>query len=403
MKKILIGGVPFGCDNVGDEAILESALAILRDACPGASFTVSTRDEEGTARAFGVATCRLLGFFNEVSPEQTRAIIAAHDAFVWCGATGLSDYPECTLEIMRIAHEAGKKTVLWGVGMNSELNPNLYRVLPGRRRRLLSSFTKAAAGLVDFVKVQEAYWDRRARRAIARELNAAGLVVVRDPESRDELLRCGVTRAIVVGADSALTLKSAALDSVSLSAESRAILASGNPKVGLCISAQREIKQRGELLGYLNRLLAETDASIVCIPMNPLTDAALMTQLAAETSAPGRVTVIAGRHDPGAILAVASRMDVVVSSRLHLLILASIAHVPIIGIARGSKVDNFLKPFGLKSVGDVDDCNFDLLWSETMRLLEHRGAFEEKSIAVRAEFLSRLDRATALLKAALAD
>lgn len=402
MTRILIGGVPFGCDNVGDEAILESALSIVREVCPDASLTVSTRDEAGTARAFGVATCGLLGFFGDVSPERTRAIIAAHDVFLWCGATGLSDYPECTLEIMRMAREAGKRTVLWGVGMNSELNPNLYRVLPGRRRRLLSLLTRATGGAVDFVKMQEAHWDRRARRAIVRELNPAGLVVVRDPESRDELVQCGVTREIVVGADSALVLKAARLDEMSLTGETRAILESNRPKIGLCVSAQREIQQRGELVRYLNRVLAETDANIVCIPMNPLTDAALMTQMASETAEPSRVAVVTGRHEPGAIVAVASKMDVVISSRLHLLILASIAHVPLIGIARGSKVDNFLSPFGLKSVGDVEDCDFGLLWSESLRLLQQRDDFERKSIAVRAELLSRLEYAKDCLRSALA-
>ena len=102
LMRILLAGVPFGCENVGDEAILECAVEIFREVCPDATLTASTNDPERTAARLGIETCRLLGFFNDVSPEETRAIIGTHDCFVWCGATGLSDYPHVTPALMRV-------------------------------------------------------------------------------------------------------------------------------------------------------------------------------------------------------------------------------------------------------------------------------------------------------------
>ena len=113
--RILIGGVPFGCDNVGDEAILECIVGILRHDCPGARLTVSTNDGPATARKLGVETLELFGFSPPYSRTRMAEALRSHDAFVWGGATGLSDYPEIPLGMLRLAREAGRTTVLWGV------------------------------------------------------------------------------------------------------------------------------------------------------------------------------------------------------------------------------------------------------------------------------------------------
>ena len=56
--KILLGGVPFGCDNIGDEAILASVIGVFRRICPPAELVVCTGDREGTERTFGLKTAR---------------------------------------------------------------------------------------------------------------------------------------------------------------------------------------------------------------------------------------------------------------------------------------------------------------------------------------------------------
>ena len=121
--RILVGGVPFGRNNVGDEAILECVIQILRETCPSATLTVSTDDGPATARKFNVQTTELFGFEPPYSRERMIQMLGDHDAFVWAGATGLSDYPEIPVEMLRIAQKAGRKTVVWNVGMNDELNP----------------------------------------------------------------------------------------------------------------------------------------------------------------------------------------------------------------------------------------------------------------------------------------
>ncbi|MBT8042552.1 MAG: polysaccharide pyruvyl transferase family protein, partial [Pontiella sp.] len=143
--------------------------------------------------------------------------------------------------------------------------------------------------------------------------------------------------------------------------------------------------------------LAEQDYRIVFLPMNHATDALLMEGLRQRMRNQERSVVIGGHRTPREILAIAGRLDLVISSRLHLLILASVSHVPIIGISRGSKVENFLAPFGHISAGSVDQCDFDHMQSELDRLIESRAEFEEVSNAVHEMLLQRLEEAKAKL------
>ncbi len=399
--RILIGGVPFGRNNVGDEAILECVVRIVREACPGVELTVSTDDGPATATRLGVKTVELFGFEPPYRRCRMEQEIAAHEVFVWGGATGLSDYPEIPTEMLRIAQRAGRRTVMWAVGMNDVLNPAKYR-LGGRRRSLLAFAGRLTGGMWDAVAWREQAMERRARARIAGALKACDLVVVRDPASAEELRRCGVQREVIVGSDSALELNPVPWESVRLTPEARRFLDQPGPKVGVCISAQRKIANLGEVAGLLDSVVEREGASVVFIPMNPLTDAKLMAGLRDAMKRTERACVMEGRFDPREILAVASRMDVIASSRLHLLIFASIVHVPIVGISRGSKVDAFLDPFGRRSVGSTENCDFGRLRSEISQLLRERPAYEVTSRKVRAELLGRLDVAKRRLAETLA-
>ena len=167
------------------------------------------------------------------------------------------------------------------------------------------------------------------------------------------------------------------------------ILDSRHRKIGLCISAQRQLVHEQELIHFLDRL-ADQDYRIVFLPMNHVTDAPLMDSMRKRMRNRVRSVVIHGKRTPRDILAIAGRLDLVVSSRLHLLILASVLHVPIIGISRGSKVDNFLAPFGHISAGSVDECDFEHIQNEIDRLIDSRDEFKEVSSAVHELLLFRL-------------
>ncbi|MDF7799951.1 polysaccharide pyruvyl transferase family protein [Pontiellaceae bacterium B1224] len=390
--RILLGGVPFGRNNVGDEAILECVVGILRAVSPGCEITVSTDDQSATEARLQVQTVPLFGFDPPFSRKQMEECIARADVFIWAGATGLSDYPEIPLSMLEAAHRTGTKTVVWGVGMNDTFNPYIYSILPGKRRTLLNLLSLLTFNKIHFAQRLEKQAEDRARDKIAKELNQCDLVVLRDPETLTAVHRCGDVPRAVVGADSAEMLEPADWEEITLTREARQILDSKARKIGLCISAQRKLVHEKELIDFLDRL-ADKNYRIVFLPMNHSTDAPLMEKLRDRMQNKSHSTIIGGRRSPREILAIAGRLDLVISSRLHLLILASVLHVPIIGISRGSKVDNFLTAFGHTSAGSVDECDFDHMQNELDRLIDSRDEFKEVSTAVHEMLLQRLEEA----------
>jgi hypothetical protein len=68
-----------------------------------------------------------------------------------------------------------------------------------------------------------------------------------------------------------------------------------------------------------------------------------------------------------------------------------------VGISRGSKIDNFLSQFELKSTGSVYDCDFDLLIQQTESLISNPLPFKQKRDLVYKSLYERLSKAEVLL------
>ena len=371
--RILLGGVPFGCDNIGDEAIIAGVVKMLKESIPGVELTVAT-DDPATAANLGVNVVPVFGFL-DVGFAGFAAEAKRHDAYIWCGATGLSDYPHVALELLEIAQEEGVPTFVWGVGMDDELNPVFFKVA-GKRRFLLSLF-----GLVGWY---ERHLRSRLAQRIARVLPRCKGVWLRDPQSAEMLAATGFPGARVA-ADTAILL----------TGKSGISGKSGNsgvpPTLGLCISTQRQV---ADLDGLCRMIAAVRDsgAHIIGIPMNPKTDRALLESLGVEC--------IAGTT-PEAVMSAAAECSVVLSSRLHLLILAANVGTPGLGIARGSKLANWLSNFGENVVGSVYDCDWGKVTDLVLAAFKSRGDWDavradayvrlnERLARARAEFIARL-------------
>ena len=362
--KVLLGGIPLGCDNIGDEAIIACVVKMLKASLPDVELTVATADPATAARLgvavvppYGFAGCGLEGFAETVRRQ---------DAYIWCGATGLSDYPSVALDLLKIAQDAGVPTFVWGVGMDDELNPVFFKV-SGKKRLLLSLF-----GLVG-------WYERRLRAKLARRistiLSRCRGVWLRDPQSAEMLAKTGFPSA-KVAADTAILME--ARDSrLAREASPSSKSSPSSAALGLCISTQRPVSD----LEGLKRMIAAVRAAgvqVLGIPMNPKTDRALLERLG--------VACIAG-DTPEAVLEAAAGCSVVLSSRLHLLILAANVGTPILGIARGSKLANWLANFGRTVEGSVSDCDWEKVTEHVLDALKDRGDWD----AVRAAAYERLN------------
>ena len=339
--RVLLGGIPLGCDNIGDEAIIAGVVKMLKESVPGVELTVATNDP-ATAQLLGVDVVPPFGFL-DVGFEGFAAVARRHDAYIWCGATGLSDYPDAALTLLELAQKEGVATFVWGVGMDDELNPVFFKV-HGKRRLLL--------GCLGLVGWYERRLRGKLRRRIAAILPRCRGVWLRDPE--DE----------------------------STNHEPRAT--SHEPRtLGLCISTQRQVADLAGLKGLLSDVRS-AGWKIVGIPMNPKTDRALLGKLGVECI-PGST--------PEAVMAAAAECDVVLTSRLHLLILAANAGTPGLGIARGSKLANWLANFGRSVEGSVYDCKWDKVAEHVFAAPNDRGGWEAVRAKAYAALHGRLEAA----------
>lgn len=356
--KILLGGVPLGCNNIGDEAIIACVVRLLREMLPDAELTVCTRDRSGTAARLQVDTVPLYGFGAAPDWNGFAAEVSRYDVYMWFGATGLSDYPETAVRLLRLAQRAGVRTVVWGVGMNSVLNPAFFRA-GGRRLKLLELLSYCTFGAADLVGKYENMLRRRTEKHIRRALSACELVVLRDAPSVEEVKKCGFTRA-KEGADTAIMLASSPILPLPE--------ISGAVRIGFCISEQSVVSDLEGMLDLWNRLLERPEVCLTLIPMNPVTDKKLMLSLADRASARDRIECL-DSADPATVQACAGQCRVLVSSRLHLLILGANAGTPGIGIERGSKITNWLANFGETPCGTVENCDYDGILRRIDRIL----------------------------------
>ena len=153
--------------------------------------------------------------------------------------------------------------------------------------------------------------------------------------------------------------------------------------MGLCISTQRQVV---DLEGVRRMISAVRDsgARVIGIPMNPKTDRALLESLGVEC--------ISGTT-PEAVMSAAAECSVVLSSRLHLLILAANVGTPGLGIARGSKLANWLSNFNRMVEGSVFECDWAKLTSHVLSALKDRGDWDNVRDAAYAALFARLEQA----------
>ena len=397
--KILLGGVPFGCDNIGDEAILASVIGLVRSIRPDAEILVSTGDRAGTERKFGLKTVPLYGFDPAVPAERLGESLDGVDFFIWAGATGLSDYPEMACTLLETAQAHGVRTVVWNVGMNDTFNP-IFFTLRGKKKKIADILKKCCG--FDLEKRWTERRVRAVRQRLATTLGRCELVVLRDAKSLEMLRLCAPFPDAVAGADTAILQKQCPPEDLPWKDSERDLFLSASGRMAVCVSEQNRIREMDRFISWLDDMLEKHPGLlIVTIPMNPKKDFRIMEEMKRASKHPDRILSLRFL-EPEEVQAVAAECSVIVSSRLHLLILGLNNLVPGVGIARGSKIKFFLSRFGLTTAGTTNALDLPRLTEAVEQAMAHQDEFKRNAASVRAELLADLDRAKSFLQQTLA-
>ena len=341
----------YGAGNAGDEAILSAMLSALRAEIPGARIVVLSRDPPRTAAEHGMEAAPR-GLLRHL-PAQVRLLRRAD--LLLCGGGGLLQdaYPArflpasvlYYLAVCLLAGLCGCRVMFYGQGIGP---------LRGRLARFL---VRLAAGRVD-------------------------LVAVRDPGSRDLLRSLGVRRPVHVTADPVLAWRP----------EGR-----GAPPPGLPLDRPFlavSLRPWPEEERWLPAVARAADRAArlwgmvpVFLPFARGADVPVCER-ARRLMAEGSRAVLLPELGPEGLYEVVAKAGLVLGMRLHSLIFAALARVPMVGLAYDPKVAGFMELLGIPEGAKPLGASGEELWSALVAARaerEERAARMESSLKVLAD------------------
>ena len=329
----------YGGLNVGDEAILTCIVNELGRSVPDGEVVVFSRDAEHTEAHHdiekGIAVREATR--EEIVPEVERL-----DLLLLGGGGILYDEEVHNyLREVRLAQERGIPTMAYAIGAGP---------LRGREERL----------------------------AVRDALNRMEAVTVRDTDVKRLLEDLGVTRPIEVTADPAFLLTPTPFSEEMLAREG---IVKERPLVGMSVREPGGAAPGLEhspyhvtLASAADFIVSRFDADVVFVPMERA-DIGHAHRVMAEMAEPSRASVLTARYSPRQVLGLMDHFELAVGMRLHFLLFAALAGVPLLALPYASKVTGLLEALGLPAPSKLQEhagpllSAIDRLWDmrDTMR------------------------------------
>lgn len=326
----------YGGRNLGDEAILTSLLAQLRARRPDARVVVFSRCPDHTHRAHD--DVEVVGW-EGVSRDHTGAALARLDLLVVGGGGILYDTEARRyLRLVRTAQQHRVPAFVYAVGAG----PLTEDVDCGMVRETLGTVAE---------------------------------VTVRDEESKVVLEEVGVACPLSVTADPALLLEPETFDGRMLRREG---VPAGRRLVGMSVrepgrAAQNlDADEYHQLLAHVGDFLVHRlNATIVFVPMER-DDIRHAHAVVAGMTAAEHCRILHGGYRPTQILGLMRHLDLAVGMRLHFLIFAALAEVPLLPLPYAGKVFDFAQRIGAPALRGVVREAAGPLLAEVDRLWDER-------------------------------
>ena len=311
----------YGRGNAGDDAILEAILQEMRAIDPDMPITVLTKDPKATRLTYRVRTAGRMDVLTWKKAMRHAAL------YINGGGSLIQDVTSRRslwfyLHNIQAAHKAGCKVQMYGCGIGPVLR-------------------------------------EQHRQLAARVLNASvDVITLREPDSLKELQSMGVTKPeILLTADPALTLPAANSDEID-----SVLLRSGIPPRGnyLCFALRnwKGFEEKAPLFGQAAQYAYETyGLTPVFAAVEKHLDPVAGRLAAAGLEIPHYFLDDAG--SAGTIIGALSRMQAVVSMRLHALIFAAGQGIPLAGVVYDPKVSAFLRYIGQENFQDLSSLTLE--------------------------------------------
>ena len=335
----------YGRGNAGDDAILDAILQEIRSLDPDMPVTFLSKDPAATRLTYRVRSIHRSHILS------WRKAMRKSVLYLNGGGSLIQDVTSRRslwyyLYNIRSAHALGCRVQMYGCGIG-----------PVTREKH--------------------------RRMAARTLNSCvDIITLREPDSQAELQAMGVTSPqILLTADPALTLRAATEDETD-----SVLLCAGIPPHGkyLCFALRRwpGFEEAAPALRAAAAYAYETyGLTPVFLSVEKHLDPGAGRIAADGLSVPHYFLDDAGKA--GTIIGALSRMEAVVSMRLHALIFAAGQGIPLVGIVYDPKVSSFLRYIGQEQFADLSALTEDKLCRMIDRAVEQSHDTAAQAAAVR--------------------
>ena len=376
MKIFIIGW--FGAGNIGDEAILISELLFLRDQISNVEFYILSfypeRTRQLTANIPEVNKILRVGSKRDVFKSDFLGIFKAFREVdvVMIGGGGIfqdiyNHYPIPFFTAMALlARLNRKRLILYCVGIGP------IRSFVGKK------LCKFAA-------------------------NSADIISVRDAGSKDLLKTLGVSRPVHLSADPIFLLEPVRNENVERVIKLHHLTGNG-PTIGVSVQDLLFWKNESRkiLANTLDTLSKERGATIVFLPFGTYKDgwfnkdkSSPVDMVASKKLAAlmrGKYSIITDELTPQELLAVIEKLDLVISMRLHGLIMGFNAGVPVVALTyeEESKIKNLMERLNQENnLFNVNALSYQGLLDRIEHLLLHKDdadrQIHESVSSIRAE------------------
>jgi len=341
--NVLMSGY-YGFSNAGDDAILQSIHENLVSASEEIAVTVLSNDPTQTRERYGLDAVPRFNL-----PAVWQAVRRC-DVLLSGGGSLLQDRTSTRsllyyLSLMWLARKMGKKVMLYANGIGPVTRP-------ANRRRV--------------------------RRAVEQ----ADLVTLRDHSSAQELRAMGVEREdLYITADPVFTMERAQQSRVDEILEKAGIVKGKDFAVISVRSWPGTGNFTRELAGVCDHLYEKHGLVSLFVLMQPEHDRTVSQQVLAAMTSPG--VLLDQSLIPTELMGVIGEGKLCLAMRLHTLIFAAHAAVPVAGLVYDPKVSSYLEELDMPCAGDVEhfdakraiDC-VDALLADYEN---SRGALEERA------------------------
>ncbi|HAX62037.1 MAG TPA: polysaccharide pyruvyl transferase CsaB [Elusimicrobia bacterium] len=308
MSDILISGY-YGFKNAGDELILKAMITDLRSYKPDVKITVLSAAPNETSNSYNVRAVNRWNVFSVIREISKCKMLLSGSGGLFQDTTGTLSLWYYLLIILTA--KIFRKTVF------------VYAAGIGEIKYAFNSFLiKKCFDKVDFI-------------------------TVRTEQDKDELQSFAVSKEIIVTSDPVFGLELPKPETKSTFGKKQ--------RIGIILRKTKNWKKDVKIFSELSDLIVENlKAEVIFIPFQLSKDIKLLNLIKNNTDVPIDIFTW---NDTEKLLELFSKLDIIVSMRLHGLILSAKYKIPFVAISRYSKIKNFLQLLGEPVNNDCSEPN----------------------------------------------